>query len=57
MADTCKSCKWFHEPYVDHNTHSGLCRRFPPIFDRVWPKVSRYEWCGEFGKREGQPND
>lgn len=39
MPDTCASCQFWRSP--------GICRRYPPAGNRVWPHVDGADWCGE----------
>ncbi|BAQ44344.1 hypothetical protein [Methylobacterium aquaticum] len=38
MPDTCSSCRFWR---------AGICRRYPPAGNRVWPHVDGADWCGE----------
>ena len=51
-ARTCRTCRHFLD-YSDRSNR-GECRRAAPqlvdvmLSEAVWPKPSRFDWCGEW---------
>lgn len=46
FGENCQTCK-----YVVAVGSFLECHRFPPAYNKgvaVWPRVNRYDWCGEW---------
>ena len=48
---SCIRCV-FYKQNDEIDAYNGHCRRYPPIgLNRVWPRVSHDDWCGEYRSR------
>ncbi len=58
MPDTCETCCFWMKPPSGMRSADGTCHRYPPQMlvlphgrmiepQAEWPRVSRYQWCGE----------
>ena len=51
----CTSCEYHYlyefnltHPKKDSRHNVSECRRNPPVIDKGWPKVGKWDFCGEF---------
>lgn len=51
MSEHCDACRF----YSDITPSAGVCRRFPPNRDGLFPKVAGINWCGEWKPKTEEP--
>lgn len=47
--ETCATCRYFFDGVE--------CRRYPPTPAGERPSVAEWEWCGEWVRYEGPPDE
>ena len=64
---SCGNCEYFSTrgKYVDgkfiqstneEGEKTGWCQHSPPVIDKVWPRISEMESCGQYKKRDTRVN-
>lgn len=53
MVEKCKKCRFVEKVGVSYfcQRHAPVPETRPPFNRASWPRVLKYDWCGEFEKR------